>query len=324
MGKIKLLLKKHKILVFTVVIIIFIAAFGGYQYKVYADNRNFNNNIVQAENSYKLDQFTKAKEYYQVALKYKDDNDIKKKVKLCDDMQSSYNNFNDGMNFFNKKDYLNAYNSLKQVISEDKKRYDKAKTKADESATLYINDQIVKAKDSANKAEYQDAINCMAQVLEISSDNEKVNELESQAKQLKSQYESQLQKKDKQDAINNARSIIQVTSIYTSEPNVAGGVDLHITWINKSSKVVKYASFQVVPYNSVGDPQECTIRHDPSFKGKVTGPINPGESYGENKVWENAWYNNTIVKAQINEIDITYMDGTTATLDKDQVQYVLN
>ncbi|ADK14743.1 Tetratricopeptide repeat protein [Clostridium ljungdahlii DSM 13528] len=324
MEKINMLLKRHKILIFAVVIIIFIAVFGGYQYKVYADNRNFDNNITQAESYYKSDQFIKAKGYYQAALKYKDSNDIKKKIKLCDDMKSSYDNFNNGVSLFNKKDYLNAYNSFKEVISEDKKRYDKAKTKADESATLYINDQIVKAKDSANKAEYQDAINCMAQVMEINSDNKKVNELESQAKQLKSQYESQLQQKDKQDAINNARSIIHVTSIYTSEPNTASGVDLHIVWTNTSNKVVKYAKFEVVPYNAVGDPQECTIRHEPSFKGQATGPINPGQTWGYEKLWENAWYNSTIVKAQINQIDITYMDGTTATLDKDQVQYVLN
>lgn len=37
------------------------------------------------------------------------------------------------------------------------------------------------------------------------------------------------------------RNIIKVNGIYTKAPNSAGGVDLHIIWVNKSDKIVKYA-----------------------------------------------------------------------------------
>lgn len=89
-------------------------------------------------------------------------------------------------------------------------------------------------------------------------------------------------------------------------------------------KIISNFLYTVVPYNAVGDPQQCTIRHDPSFRGKVTGPINPGQTDGEDTVWENAWYNNTIVSVKIKGIDITYMDGSTVSLDDKQVEYALN
>ncbi|MBA5850426.1 hypothetical protein H2684_03735 [Clostridium sp. cel8] len=88
-------------------------------------------------------------------MKYKNDDEIKNKIKLCNKMNSSYENFINGMDFFNKKDYLNAYNDLKQVIPEDKKRYDKARDKGNESLTLYINNQITEAKNLAYKLQYQ-------------------------------------------------------------------------------------------------------------------------------------------------------------------------
>jgi len=34
------------------------------------------------------------------------------------------------------------------------------------------------------------------------------------------------------------------------------------------------------------------------------------------------WYNNTIVRAELQEINIEYMDGTTATLKGDDLKYV--
>lgn len=110
-------------------------------------------------------------------------------------MQSSYDNFNKGIDLFNKKDYLNAYNTLKKVIPEDTKRYDEAKSKANESITIYINDQISQSKSLADNLKYEDAISCITEILNISSDDKNINELKSQAEQLKSQYESKLQAK---------------------------------------------------------------------------------------------------------------------------------
>jgi hypothetical protein len=118
------------------------------------------------------------------------------------------------------------------------------------------------------------------------------------------------------------RGTIRVASVVTDDPNSAGGVDLSIRWQNRSAKTVKYAHFSVVAYNSVGDPVECTIRGYSEFTGQVTGPIRPGSWSGEGRSWENAWYNNSIVRGKLTEIRIEYTDGTTAAISGDDVKYV--
>lgn len=123
----------------------------------------------------------------------------------------------------------------------------------------------------------------------------------------------------------NPKELIRITSVTTSEPNVAGGVDLDIKWTNMSDKIIKYITFTAYPVNAVGDIVECTIRtrNKGEFRGQQTGPINKGEGSKSGYVYENAWYNNTIIKATIMQIDIEYMDGTKVTLSPLQVDEVI-
>lgn len=121
---------------------------------------------------------------------------------------------------------------------------------------------------------------------------------------------------------DKAREIIRVSRVYTSSPNSANGVDLHIEWTNNSKKTVKYITFTVEPYNAVGDVVRCEIRGRSRFSGHETGPIKPGQSYGYDRLWENAWYNNTIKKAVLLEINIEYMDGTIITLKENDIAHI--
>lgn len=133
------------------------------------------------------------------------------------------------------------------------------------------------------------------------------------------QKRKELVDQSKQD---KARSIIRVSSVATDDPNSAGGVNLRVRWQNKSSKVIKYADFTVVPYNAVGDIVQCTIRRSSEYTGRVTGPIDAGGWYGGIYYWQTAWYNNTIVKAELKKIKLEYMDGTFETLLGEEVKYV--
>ena len=118
------------------------------------------------------------------------------------------------------------------------------------------------------------------------------------------------------------RQIIRIKQFYSSKPNSAGGVDFNIIWQNKSDKTVKYATFEVVPYNAVGDIVECTIRNSSTFRGQVTGPIKKNKWNGYGTTWSNAWYNNTIKKIKITGVDIDYVDGTSETLYSSDIEYV--
>lgn len=119
------------------------------------------------------------------------------------------------------------------------------------------------------------------------------------------------------------RSTVRVRRVWTSRPNSAGGVDLHIVWQNTSSKTVKYASFTVEAYNAVGDPVSCTIRDYSEFSGRVTGPVPPGAVRGGDRYWDSAWYNSTIVRARLTRIQIEYTDGSTAEFSGDQARLAL-
>jgi hypothetical protein len=122
---------------------------------------------------------------------------------------------------------------------------------------------------------------------------------------------------------DHVRSVVRVRRLWTDDPNSAGGVDLHIVWQNTSSKTVKYATFTVQPYNAVGDVVSCSIRDYSEFSGQVTGPVRPGRVYGAGMSWETAWYNPTIVRAQLMKIHIEYTDGSTVDFSGDQARLAI-
>jgi hypothetical protein len=102
---------------------------------------------------------------------------------------------------------------------------------------------------------------------------------------------------------------IQIIKSYTSTPNSAGGVDLHIVWKNKTKRVVKYANFRVSAINAVGDEVRSEIGHYGT--AVVTGPIKPNSVNGYNTYWDCMWYNSTIKKCVITSVELEFFDGTT-------------
>ena len=122
--------------------------------------------------------------------------------------------------------------------------------------------------------------------------------------------------------------IIKISYMNTSTPNSAGGVDLYIKWINKSSKTIKYIYFYAEAYNAVNDPVKCEIRRESVVNCSATGPYKSGEGSFNDSLngthWENVWYNNSITSAKLKQIKIEYMDGTSITLDEEESQYAIS
>jgi len=152
------------------------------------NSKNFNLNITEADKSFKMEKFVEAREYYKTALSFKADNSVQSKIQLCDDIEASYKEFNNGTDLFNKKNYLGAYTAFKKVIPQDEKRFALAKDKISESSKLYIDDEITQAKDSASTKDYQIAIKQIDAVLVFDPNNET-------AKTLKTQYQADLDAK---------------------------------------------------------------------------------------------------------------------------------
>lgn len=129
------------------------------------------------------------------------------------------------------------------------------------------------------------------------------------------------------DLAQSIRDVIEIYEVYPYKPNSAGGVDLHISFTNKSDKTIKYIHFSVTPYNAVGDAMRCDIRNYSSFTGYLTGPLEPGyEGYSRHgnfistEVWGEAWYNYSIKSVELDSVRIEYTDGSTFSLYGDEVK----
>jgi hypothetical protein len=108
------------------------------------------------------------------------------------------------------------------------------------------------------------------------------------------------------------RDSIQIVKAYTSDPNSAGGVDLHIIWKNKAKRTIKYLTFYVKAINAVGDEVFTEIGY--SGKATLTGPVKPGVTYGYGGYWDCFWYNSDIRKCKVTRVELEFMDGTEITI----------
>lgn len=116
------------------------------------------------------------------------------------------------------------------------------------------------------------------------------------------------------------KNSIRIKSAYLSSPNSASGVDAIFYYTNKSSKTIKYLIWHGYPKNAVGDAVTCDIRGYSEFNGKDTGPVKPGRTSGG--CWDCAWYNWEAKRLVLTGIDIEYMDGSSLTINQNELQYV--
>lgn len=110
----------------------------------------------------------------------------------------------------------------------------------------------------------------------------------------------------------NAYAKISVTEAQLSRPNSASGCDYTFTYVNNSQKTIKYLYWEGAFYNAVNDLVFCDIRDYCRFRGKDTGPVEPGESGGG--VWDCVIYNWSADYVLLSGVTIIYMDGTTTTI----------
>jgi len=147
-------------------------------------------------------------------------------------------------------------------------------------------------------------------------------------KQLVTNY-SDLEEADKaylvlleEEEKKEAKKILRVTKVECSEPDSAGGVSLYINFENKSKKTIKYIVFGVVFYNAVDDVVVCKYKRDIVNRCRDTGPYETGRGLKGYGTYWGKFYNNSIERAELDLIEIEYMDGTEISLSKKQIEYV--
>ena len=88
--------------------------------------------------------------------------------------------------------------------------------------------------------------------------------------------------------------------------------------VNTRSKTIKYATLSFEPLNRVGDPVECEVHHHRTAELKITGPIEPGKQ--QLFIGEDLWFNPSITSVKVTKIDVIYMDGTTETIGRNDIE----
>lgn len=130
---------------------------------------------------------------------------------------------------------------------------------------------------------------------------------------LQKQEESRLQQKANSVTREEyVKGLLDITNI-SFEMDYLGGTDVHIDFVNKSDKTIKYIKFYCTPYNAVGDSVSCTLSNKSEALLKGTGPYEKGQSNSDN-FWMKVWYNTTISKIDLTRIEIEYTDRTKETL----------
>jgi len=145
------------------------------------------------------------------------------------------------------------------------------------------------------------------------------------------------QKNNSSDSRHNGlvvtnKPIIKISNIYIGhesydgwiyEPNSAGGVSISYSYQNLSNKVIKYISFYFIPYNAVHDSVTCRTTYKSENSVTATGPIQPN-IWNNGCLFQNAWYNNTIIDVKVSKVEIEYMDGSMVTASGAGIEIVAN
>lgn len=99
--------------------------------------------------------------------------------------------------------------------------------------------------------------------------------------------------------------------------DAVGGFEISFGGQVFSPKAIKYISFDLSVYNSVGDAELCAIRGTNGGTVKYIGPFTLGEKFWG--YFDPIVYNRAATSAEVTRIVVDYMDGTTATYKGDSL-----
>lgn len=239
--------------------------------------------------------------------------DCKNEIEIIKGQKEKFDEAQKNLEEKNYEQALQTYLELNDTYGDLTEKIQEAESGLKKSILEQVNNLKYEKK-------YVEAINTIEEVKKYYNDDKEILNLLSELSTLQKNEEEQ-EKENKK--IEEIKSSIRVTKVWTSSPNSVGGVDLYINWKNISDKVIKYAYFTVEPYNSVNDTVICTIRRYTDFIAQDDGPFNKGQgTSGTGYYWENAWYNHSIRGARLKSVRIIYMDGSSLDIEEKYIDYI--
>ena len=102
--------------------------------------------------------------------------------------------------------------------------------------------------------------------------------------------------------------IVGVAEVFKQGPDGVGHIGAEIKLKNIAGRTIKYITVYLTPFNSVGDAVSCTVKGHSTYGISITGPISVGDKW--EGTCDGMWYNNTIVSAKVDHVDVTYEDDS--------------
>ena len=151
--------------------------------------------------------------------------------------------------------------------------------------------------------------------------------------QIKKTYSSDWQKEtfssgqgQSQESLLDAAISITRVSVQESVSTWDGKINLYISWQNCSGKEIDRVLFTVVPYDRAGKVAYTKEADEDgeyysTYLATDEGPFSADYVTPKRHYWNAAWYNSSIVSAQITSITVYFSDGSLpVTYDSTQVQ----
>jgi hypothetical protein len=105
--------------------------------------------------------------------------------------------------------------------------------------------------------------------------------------------------------------------------NSAGGVSIALNFVNTSEERLKYAYFEVIPYNAVGDIQHSEIGNKSQTTLEFTGPIEVSNEMLTGR-WDNVWFNNSISCIEVSSLKVVTFSGKNIEIPKEKLHSAMS
>lgn len=234
------------------------------------------------------------------------------KINRVNDSRSA---FKKAEEFIKESDYVNAIKEYKNVIQDDK-NYEKAKKQIQDNKDKYKEQVLKDAEESANSNDYDKAVSLIKESTSIIENDSDLNaKLAVYNKKLDDKKAEE--RKEKIDQLKGKQEIEVISSSIVPDYFKLND-EAEIIVKNNTNKVVKKYTVGILMYDSNGYPLKSgtLAGGNELFQGKADSVnIQPGQSSGQNYVWNLYTNYGTINKIIACPINVEYYDGSKWTND---------
>ncbi|MCI8389063.1 MAG: hypothetical protein HFE63_11450 [Clostridiales bacterium] len=279
--------------------------------------------ICKAQTEYDAGNYTEAIDISNELLKkYSQSGRADDAKKLIDDSNTAINMqkaaaiIDEIKTLLNKNDYSAVYKKVPEVskYAPDSEYSRLANDYYNQAKQIEQNSYEKKLKDAYNAGKWKDVQTVAKTIIS----KYKGTSLASTAQTYSDNAAAKLREEAKQEA----RSLIRVTKIWISSHDSVGGVNVYFNFVNKSDKTIKRVNFGFTFYDRVGDVAKCEIERDTINDCYYTGPVASGGGLsGTGWCW-GKYYNWDIASVKLVSLSIEYMDGTYKSFTKEQIEDV--